>query len=73
VLEVDVEVHHIELRRLLEHLVEHHGVPHQPVGAARVQPQAARHHRHQPRGGARIAAGEQRHVMAECDQGFSQV
>ena len=32
---------------MLDQVFEHHGVPHQPVGAAGVQPQTARHHRHQ--------------------------
>ena len=61
---VDVEVDDVELGARWRDLLEQQDVVRQRVDAARVEPQRPRRARHQPRRGHRVAAGEQRDVVA---------
>jgi hypothetical protein len=71
--EIRVEVDDVEAVRHLEHAVEHHRVPHQPLGTIRREPHAAAGDRHQAGLRARVAAREQGDVVAVLDQRLGQV
>jgi hypothetical protein len=70
---VDVEVQDVELIGHAAHLVEHHHVMGDGIAHGRVEAQRLGRTGHEPRRGDRIAAGEQRDIVALCDQRVSQV
>ena len=72
--QVDVEVDDVELVAPLVHLVQHRQVRRE-VGLERagIEPDGLVPHRHQRGAGPRLGAGEQRHLVAELDQGVGEV
>ena len=70
---VDMEVHDIEVVSALAHAIEHQHVIGNRVADAGVEPQRLGHARHQIRRRDRIAAREQRHVVAERHQLLGEV
>jgi len=65
---VGVAVDDVELVRALRDLLEQRGLRDDRVRARPAQSQALRPHRDKPRARCRVAAGEQRDVMAELDE-----
>ena len=61
---VEVAMDDVELDRTIEHLVEHRQMVRQGVAQRSVQPEAARRQGTRVGAGDRIAAGEQRHLVA---------
>ena len=70
---VDVEMQDVEIVGALAHAIEHQHVIGNGIAHAGVEPQRLRHAGHEVGRRDRIAAGKQRHVMAERHQFFGQV
>ena len=70
---VDMEVQDVEVVGALAHAIEHQHVIGDRIDDAGVEPQRLGHAGHEIGRRDRIAAGEQRHVVAERDQLFGQV
>ena len=70
---VDMEVQDVEVVGALAHAVQHQHVIGDRIADAGVEPQRRGHAGHQIGRRDRIAAREQRHVMAERHQFFGQV
>src|SRR5713226_10746843 len=63
----------VEMRRRLDHLLEHGDLVGDGIAAAAVEAERARRAGMQPGARLRIAAGEERHRMAELDQLFGEI
>ena len=70
---VDVKVKDVEFVRHLAHRIQHHDVMRRRVLDAGIEPQGGVAERKKAGGRGRIAAGEQRHVVAEPHQFLGQI
>jgi hypothetical protein len=68
---IDVKVNHVELARLLQHLVYKNQMPGQGVRTIPVEPQRPFDWRTESGRSDRVAAGKQRHFVSLADQFLS--